>query len=52
MTITIKLALYDEDENGNLVELTMEELEGIRKYIWNQREACGFSIASVDITEE
>lgn len=52
MTISVKLALYDEDENGNPVELSREELEGIRDYIMRKQDVYGFAIASVDIVEE
>lgn len=52
MTITIKLALYDEDDNGNPIELSREELEDIRSYIEQKQDVHGFAIASVDIAEE
>ena len=52
MTISIKLALYDEDANGNSIELSREELEDIRSYIERKQDVYGFAIASVDIIEE
>lgn len=52
MTICIRLALYNENENGDPVEFSQEELEDIRDFIARKQDVYGFAIASVDIVEE